>query len=171
MKSPLLLLLFLAVLSFACAQRQSGDYSASAPLANTATKDSDKAVLADSAAETRPAASQAKSFSYDHATQQEVSLSKADQSQLVSEAVDRKIIRNAELSIEVDSPSEAQHRITSIADSQGGFVVTSEAKHQTCSPHSFREVRRCARSNQETCQQPSGRKRDRSGCNRGFHRS
>ena len=67
---------------------------------------------------------------YNYSTEQNVSLAQANQSQLVNDAADRKIIRNADLSIEVDSPSEAQHRITSIANSQGGFVVTSEAKQR-----------------------------------------
>lgn len=124
MKSPLLLLLLLAVLSFACARQQATTESMPA-VANTATKDNETAVLADSTA-----AAQVGRVTYDHATQQEVSLSQADRSQLINEAVDRKIIRNADLSLEVDSPAEAQHRITSIAESQGGFVVTSEAKQR-----------------------------------------
>ena len=124
MKSPLLLLLLLALLSFACAQRQSGADSMS-QASTTATKDNDKVVLADSTA-----AAQAGRVTYSVAAQQGVSLSQADQSQLINEAVDRKIIRNADLSLEVDSPAEAQHRITSIAESQGGFVVTSEAKQR-----------------------------------------
>jgi hypothetical protein len=44
--------------------------------------------------------------------------------------VDRKIIRNADITIEVDSTSEAQHRVTSIAEAHGGFVVTSESKQR-----------------------------------------
>ena len=124
MKSPLLFLLLLAVLSFACAQRQSSNYSMS-PTTSTETKDYEKAVLAES-----KVATEVGRVPYNDSTQQGVSLFQADQSQLISEAVDRKIIRNAELSLEVDSPSEAQHRITSIAESQGGFVVTSEAKQR-----------------------------------------
>ena len=38
---------------------------------------------------------------------------------------ERKIIRNADLSLESDAPEEAQRRIASIADSKGGFVVES----------------------------------------------
>lgn len=45
-------------------------------------------------------------------------------------AADRKIIRNADITIEVPSTSEAQHRVTSIAETHGGFVVTSEAKQR-----------------------------------------
>ncbi|MEP6944817.1 MAG: DUF4349 domain-containing protein [Acidobacteriota bacterium] len=39
---------------------------------------------------------------------------------------DRKIVRNAELSLEADSPEQAQQTITSIAESKGGFVVESQ---------------------------------------------
>ncbi len=40
---------------------------------------------------------------------------------------DRKIIRKAELTIEVPSTIAAQQKVTSIAETNGGFVVTSEA--------------------------------------------
>lgn len=39
---------------------------------------------------------------------------------------DRKIIRNADLSLETESPEDIQRRITSIAESNGGFVVESQ---------------------------------------------
>src|ERR1044072_6756418 len=45
-------------------------------------------------------------------------------------ALDRKIIRDANLTIEVASTTDAQQRITSIAETLGGFVVTSEAKQR-----------------------------------------
>ncbi|MCA1815390.1 MAG: DUF4349 domain-containing protein [Acidobacteria bacterium] len=48
--------------------------------------------------------------------------------QPVTVVPDRKVIRNAELTIELDSPVEAQRRIASIAESHGGFVVTSESR-------------------------------------------
>jgi hypothetical protein len=127
MKSPLLLLVLLVFLSFACSSQRGVNETAHAP--NAATKDLDKGILADSVATQAPAA-ETRPVLYNYSTQQGVSLSQADQSQLVNDAADRKIIRNADLSIEVDSPSEAQHRITSIANSQGGFVVTSEAKQR-----------------------------------------
>lgn len=41
---------------------------------------------------------------------------------------DRKIIRNGELIVETDSPTDGQRAITAIAESHGGFVVTSEFK-------------------------------------------
>ena len=59
---------------------------------------------------------------------QQVSLQQVDQSQSVAEAVDRKIIRDANLNLEVAAPADAQRKIAAIAEAAGGFVVTSEAK-------------------------------------------
>ncbi len=39
---------------------------------------------------------------------------------------DRKIIRNAEIALESDSPEESQNKITAIAQSMGGFLVESQ---------------------------------------------
>jgi hypothetical protein len=58
---------------------------------------------------------------------QPVSLTQADEANLASQALERKIIRNANLTIEVASPVEVQHKIVSIAESHQGFVVTSES--------------------------------------------
>jgi len=58
----------------------------------------------------------------------QVSLNQADQSQSMAEAMNRKILRNADLTLEVGAPAEVQRKITSIAESLGGFVVTSESK-------------------------------------------
>ncbi len=58
---------------------------------------------------------------------QAVSLDQADAANTVSQAADRKIIRNANLTLEVPSPGEVQPKIVSIAESHQGFVVTSEA--------------------------------------------
>ena len=60
----------------------------------------------------------------------QVSLKQADQSQSMAEAMNRKILRNADLTLEVAAPTEAQRKITSIAESLGGFVVTSESKQR-----------------------------------------
>jgi hypothetical protein len=62
------------------------------------------------------------------ATTQTVSLQKADEVQAQSQAVDRKIIRNGNLIIEIDEPQDGLRQITSVAESLGGFVVTSEFK-------------------------------------------
>ena len=50
-------------------------------------------------------------------------LSQAEQTQAQS---NRKIIRNAELGLEAESPEETQRRITGIAESKNGFVVESQ---------------------------------------------
>jgi len=61
-------------------------------------------------------------------TAQPVSLVAADSAETVAAGADRKIIKNAELTLEVTSPNDAQRSVASIAESQGGFVVTSETK-------------------------------------------
>ena len=62
---------------------------------------------------------------------QSVSLNQADSANAASQAIERKIIRNANLTIEAQSPTESQRKIFSIAESHGGFVVTSEMSQQT----------------------------------------
>lgn len=50
------------------------------------------------------------------------------QAQIVQEApltIERKVIRNADLQLETESPEEAQRKIASIAESKGGYVVES----------------------------------------------
>jgi hypothetical protein len=64
-------------------------------------------------------------------TQANVSLTQADAANAASQAIERKIIRNANLTIEVASPTESQRKIFSAAESHGGFVVTSEMTQQT----------------------------------------
>ena len=64
------------------------------------------------------------------AKMQPVSLSDADKSQAISETIERKIIRDANISLEVPSTTETQHKVTAIAEQHGGFVVTSEAKQR-----------------------------------------
>jgi hypothetical protein len=60
----------------------------------------------------------------------QVSLKQADQSQSMAEAMNRKILRDAELTLEVGTPAEVQRKITAIAETLGGFVVTSESKQR-----------------------------------------
>jgi hypothetical protein len=45
-----------------------------------------------------------------------------------SRAAERKIIRNGELDLETGDPLEGQRKLVSIAESSGGFVVTSESR-------------------------------------------
>lgn len=61
--------------------------------------------------------------------QNQVSLDTADKSQSETvKPIERKIIRNAELSLEADAPEEAQQKITTIVESKKGYVVTSTQK-------------------------------------------
>jgi hypothetical protein len=53
----------------------------------------------------------------------DVTIDQADKSKTV--VTERKIIRNANLSLESAAPEEAQQKITAIAESKGGFVVES----------------------------------------------
>lgn len=62
---------------------------------------------------------------------QTVSLTQASQSQASQQvAVERKIIRDADINLEVAAPAEGQRKLGSIAEAHGGFVVTSEARLQ-----------------------------------------
>lgn len=59
---------------------------------------------------------------------QDVSLQQADASQAQPVPAERKIIRDATLTLEVEEPTKAAERVTSIAESRGGFVVSSESR-------------------------------------------
>jgi hypothetical protein len=60
----------------------------------------------------------------------DVSLNQADAANAASQAIARRIIRNGNITLEVSSPAESQHRIFSIAESKSGFVVNSEMSQQ-----------------------------------------
>jgi murein DD-endopeptidase MepM/ murein hydrolase activator NlpD len=73
-------------------------------------------------------------------TSQPVSLNQADAANTAAQAAERKIIRNANLTIEVNSPTESQRKIASIAESHQGFVVTSEATQRTTEDRTKPEI-------------------------------
>jgi len=61
----------------------------------------------------------------------QVSLAQAEAApQEPSAPAQRKIVRNASLTVEVDSPAEALPRVASLAESLGGYVVSSESRQQ-----------------------------------------
>lgn len=65
------------------------------------------------------------------AEMQTVSLTQASQSQASQQvAVERKIIRDADINLEVAAPAEGQRKLGSIAEAHGGFVVTAESRLQ-----------------------------------------
>lgn len=65
------------------------------------------------------------------ASAQNISLNQADAANSSAQAIERKIIRNGNVTLEVSSPMESLQRIFSIAESRGGFVVTSEMSQQS----------------------------------------
>lgn len=58
----------------------------------------------------------------------QVSLDQADKSKTETVSTERKIIRNADLQLESSVPEEAQQKISTIAESKGGFVVESQQR-------------------------------------------
>ena len=115
MKSPIILLLACLPFSMSCAMERSDRAVPQAPATQVAT--------------TKPDVEEAAKTD-NGTTQQQISLSDADKAQTTAAAADRKIIRNADITIEVASPGDVQHRVTSIAELHGGFVVTSESKQR-----------------------------------------
>jgi hypothetical protein len=65
-----------------------------------------------------------------------VSLAEATSAQSATMAADRKIIRNADVTLETDSPVEGQRRIAAVVESFGGFVITSEFKQNLAAKQS-----------------------------------
>lgn len=117
MRSPkFLLLLLLSLLLFAgCAGASRSAHESAAPASSSADRNG---IVASNKTDVPP----------NNPTMQQVSLHQVDQAQSIAEAMDRKIIRNADLALEVGAPNDAQQKVGSIAESLGGFVVTSESK-------------------------------------------
>ena len=109
MKSPIILLLALLSFSLSCSSQR---------MAETVAQKKDV-----------PATAPVVTDRY-AAEEQKVALAQLDKTGETAEAADRKIIRNAEITIEVPSTTDAQHQVTYIAETHGGFVVTSEAKQR-----------------------------------------
>jgi hypothetical protein len=137
MKSPKFLFLILSLFMLAgCDSTQRSEPATRAPMAST-QPETQKPAVADQSARTNTGDGFVKD-SYDEKTlaraenpvMQQVSLHQADQSMSMAEAMNRKIIRNADLTLEVAAPMEAQRKITAIAELLGGFVVTSESKQR-----------------------------------------
>ena len=117
MKTPVIPLITLLVFSISC--------SAAREAATTNSPMQSKA--AEAPAGSRPAEAREQTVAD---PMQKVSLTDVDKAVVINEAADRKIIRNADITMEVESTTDAQHQITTIAESHGGFVVTSEAKQR-----------------------------------------
>jgi hypothetical protein len=59
---------------------------------------------------------------------QKVSLNNVSAAQAPAQINERKIIRNAEMTIEIRDPNNGLRKIAAIAEKNGGFVVTSESR-------------------------------------------
>ena len=138
MKSPAITLFVLSVLilsSVSCDSARSGatNSQVAMPEAPTAKADAAQPTMQDQtvAAETTQTYSTKMRNAQEGRVQfKQVSLAEGEKAEETSAAADRKIIRNADLTMEVSSTTDTQHRIASIAESHGGFVVTSEAKQR-----------------------------------------
>ncbi|MBK9155560.1 MAG: DUF4349 domain-containing protein [Chloracidobacterium sp.] len=62
----------------------------------------------------------------DPSTQSDISLTGSETARQPAVPTDRKIIRNADIGLESATPEEAQKKISSIAESSGGFVVETQ---------------------------------------------
>ena len=130
MRSPIaLVLLFLIAFAGCSRQAESTDLAASLAHEGGTNAPADRAVTTKTVSTETYSVAQTRASLAD-ANAQQVSLTQADTAASAAEAADRKIIRNANLTMEVDSTSDTQHRVTSIAEAHGGFVVTSEAKQR-----------------------------------------
>lgn len=118
MKSPIILLLALLSFSVSCNSGGGTDKAANSPSSQNVAEHVEQAK------------DPAKTMLFDNVQQQKVSLTDVDKVGTTAEAFERKIIRNAEITMEVGSTTDTQHKVTSIAEANGGFVVTSEAKQR-----------------------------------------
>ena len=108
--------------------RQVASQEPSAPPASTTAASPGYTAKSDAADAAKPASPQARAGTQPVSDTTTVPLADADGSRSAGEAFNRKIIRNAEMAIEVEEPAPAQQRISSIAESNGGFIVTSEIR-------------------------------------------
>src|SRR6476620_6802435 len=104
MKSPTILLLALLSFSLSCSHRDTARFQAGEvkPVAQNARLEAEQTTPAQSVAQLK------------------VSLTDADRASATAEAFDRKIIRNAEVTIEVASTTDTQYQVASIAEANGG---------------------------------------------------
>jgi hypothetical protein len=142
MKFTALLILMASLLSFSACDRSSSNRVAGIASQESQSLKDSKADYRQGLAKEVPATrtERAESIVNDMVTAQPVSLDQADAANTASQAADRKIIRNANLTLEVASPSEVQPKIVSIAESHQGFVVTSEATQRNSDDKSKPEI-------------------------------
>jgi Domain of unknown function (DUF4349) len=127
-RSAKLLLIGLMIACSACSDRSYSGQIAQSSKSNASVASDKEAVDAPQAAPAPIAAlksAPAISQTLQEGRQQVVPLDSAGATQ----AFMRKVIQNAEMTIETDKPTEGQQKIGVIAEKHGGFVVISESKH------------------------------------------
>jgi len=135
-KTIILFVIFAAVLT-ACTSTGTRFESTSAantsrPAANTASYKSEPAAQPEQPASVAKSANSGggggggRTQTQNPIVTSQVTLNQAATSQTPAAVTERKIVRNADLQMEADSPENAQQKITSIAESKGGFVVESQ---------------------------------------------
>lgn len=105
-----------------------GNYNSSDNSGGATYGAADQAKTVGSNSETAP--NRASAPASNQQSQQQPSQEKTDGSQANNAAIERKIIKNAELVFEVSAPEEYQRKIASIAESKGGYVVSSDSTQQ-----------------------------------------
>lgn len=125
MRSVLALMLLAMLLLAGCSSAQRAGKENNAPSGS-----SDSKPMFDSAPKTAESGApeqRADQINNRSASVPDVSLNQAGNAQASEQTVERKIIRNADVSLDVSDPAESQRRVSGIAESHGGFVVTSDA--------------------------------------------
>lgn len=143
MKFTALLILAASLLSFSACGRSGANRSAGLARSESQSSNDPKVYYQQGVSKEIPAttrASLSERSANDAVASQPISLEQADAANTASQAVDRKIIRNANLTLEVASPSEVQPKIVSIAESHQGFVVTSEATQRAADDKTKPEI-------------------------------
>ncbi len=111
-------LLFASIFFAACAKSSTSNSQNSAPSFGLYD-------LSGKTAETQSGQIAQEKLTSSDAPATQVSLKQAENTQTAPTTVERKIIRNAELQLEADSPEASQQKIAQIAESKGGFVIES----------------------------------------------
>ena len=125
MRNPGLFILIATMLALSgCDRAQRESQSVSSPAAKPPSAEAARLPMASNS---KPALSDALITNIGGRTKSEVStLSQSAIVQASTLAADRKIVRNGDLTLETGSPTDGLRRITAVAESHGGFVVTSE---------------------------------------------
>lgn len=120
------ILLTLLFLMSACARSLSKSQSAISDASTSVPMSPPVGVVAGRSADEQDRAEPVKTSSSWAESERSNQISESSHQKPTDQTINRKIIRNAELRFETDSPSQSQQKITGIAETHGGYVVLSE---------------------------------------------